>query len=123
MYIHQTIYLSILFIRDLFNISDTISYFVVIVHLIVSSTFFICSLFSTLGKTLLDFFSPRRPLKPKRKVRHRPKPQNVHVSTCDVTVRVVRAINVPIRGDEEEDCGLCQDWRGDWEEGKDKVEA
>ena len=80
-------------------------------------------MFSTLGKTLLEFFSPRRPLKPKRKVRHRPKPQNVHVSTCHVTVRVVRAINVPLRGDEEEDSRRGQDWRGDWEEGRDKVEA
>ena len=69
---------------------------------------------------MLEFFDPCHPLKPKRKFHHRPKPQNVHVSTCHMTVRVICAINVPTRGDQE-DSGKGQDWKGDWEEDKNKV--
>lgn len=36
-------------------------------------------------------------MKPVRTVRRKPKPQNVHVETCQITVRVVRAVNVPVR--------------------------
>ena len=44
----------------------------------------------------------------------------MHVGTCHMTVRVICAINVPTRGDQE-DSGKGQDWRGDWEEDKNKV--
>ena len=37
-----------------------------------------------------------------------------------MTVRVICAINVPTRGDQE-DSGKGQDWKGDWEEDKNKV--
>ena len=53
----------------------------------------------------MEFFSPRQPLKPKRKPRHKPKPQNVHVTQCHVTIRVVRAVNVPLRGEGFRDIG------------------
>ncbi|XP_019860663.1 PREDICTED: uncharacterized protein LOC109588989 [Amphimedon queenslandica] len=55
---------------------------------------------TTLGKTLLGFFAPRRPLKPVRTLRRKPKPQNVHVESCHIRVRVVRAVNVPVREEE-----------------------
>ena len=52
---------------------------------------------SALKNTVVELFSPRRPLKPQRRGRRRLKPQNVHVSSADIVVRVVRAFNVPIR--------------------------
>jgi coiled-coil and C2 domain-containing protein 2A len=52
---------------------------------------------SSLRNTLVNLFSPHRPLRPKRIVRRKPKPLNVHVTSCHVTVRVVMAINVPLR--------------------------
>ena len=65
--------------------------------LIVSSTLFVYSLFSV--KTLLEFIGLCHFIKPKSKVHHRAKLPNVHVSPCNVTVRVVCAVNIPIAED------------------------
>ena len=46
----------------------------------------------------MEFFSPHQPLKPKRKPCHKPKPQNVHVDECHISIRVVHVMNVPLRG-------------------------
>ena len=52
---------------------------------------------SALKSTLVELVSPRRPLKPVRRTRKKPKPQNVHVTSASIVVRVVRAFNVPTR--------------------------
>lgn len=61
------------------------------------SMLFVFKLFSALGSTLVELFSPRQPLKPVRRERRKPKPQNVHVTSANIIVRVVRAFNVPTR--------------------------
>ena len=53
--------------------------------------------FSALKSTLVELLSPRQPLKPIRRERRKPKPQNVHVTSANIVVRVVRAFNVPTR--------------------------
>ncbi len=53
--------------------------------------------YSTLTSSLLQLLSPRQPLKPRRKPCHKPKPQNTHVEQCSLSIRIVRAINVPVR--------------------------
>ena len=53
--------------------------------------------FSALKSTLVELVSPRQPLKPTRRERRKPKPQNVHVTSANIVVRVVRAFNVPTR--------------------------
>ncbi len=52
---------------------------------------------SSVGKVLGDLFSPRRPLNPVRNTRKKPKRLNANVSSARIIVRVVRALNVPIR--------------------------
>ena len=129
MYIHQTIYLLFLFIRHHFIISDVMSYYVIYslyVHIHFSmypfhtswvfihpslvylfhSTLFVCSLFSTLSKTVLEFFATSSSLyKVLMKVHQRPKSPNIHPTPCHVTVWETHDMNVPIRRDEGEDTG------------------
>ena len=45
----------------------------------------------------MDLLSPRRPLKPQRRARRVPKPHNVNVSSVNLVVRIVRAVDVPLR--------------------------
>ncbi|XP_064382985.1 coiled-coil and C2 domain-containing protein 2A-like [Halichondria panicea] len=52
---------------------------------------------SAMRKVVGDLFSPRRPLNPVRNTRRKPKRLNAHVSSAKILVRVVRALNVPIR--------------------------
>lgn len=68
---------------------------------------FTFSLFpSALKSTLIELFSPRQPLKPIRRERRKPKPQNVHVTSANIVVRVVRAFNVPTRTNSQTLTGL-----------------
>ncbi len=55
------------------------------------------SVYSSVGKVLGDVFSPRRPLNPVRNIRKKPKRLNANVLSAQILVRVVRALNVPIR--------------------------
>lgn len=47
--------------------------------------------------TLLELFTPKRPLKPVRRERKRLKAQNLAITNVNVVVRVIRAFNIPIR--------------------------
>ncbi|KAL5457110.1 hypothetical protein EMCRGX_G034349 [Ephydatia muelleri] len=50
-----------------------------------------------LTKSLVDFLSPRQPLKPRRRSRRKAKHLNVQVTSAEIAVRVIRAGNLPSR--------------------------
>ena len=94
-----------------------------LMYLIVSSTLFICLLFSILSKCLFDFIGSYHPLKHNRRVHHRCQPRNVHVSIHRVALIVVCAFNVPIRGDYKEYVGVVRVNKKRRRKAKDKVKV
>ena len=52
---------------------------------------------SALKSTLVELFTPKRPLKPVRRERKRIKAQNLTLTDANITIRIVRAFNVPVR--------------------------
>jgi coiled-coil and C2 domain-containing protein 2A len=50
-----------------------------------------------LKNAITSFFSPRRPLQPKRRTIREAQPSHVHITEASINIRVARAVNVPRR--------------------------
>ena len=55
--------------------------------------------YSALKSTVVEVFTPRRPLKPVRRERKKLEAKNLTLTNVNVIIRVIRAFNVPVRED------------------------